>query len=359
MVLTIEKEDSKFRVITQHFSIDWLPDTPENRKICVVFLRLLSDNSGKPLFTLQELASLVGSNNRQAASQHIEDFRDCEKDFKSVVTRRRKVDENVVSAVRVELLFDPLASIAELRERTNHRLLRNDLIDANIMAALDQIDANFLRVAINREIEKGCAHYKESALMEQMLNELNDIKVKRAGITDKQEYLTCISDPTAIKAILTPNFPLKEIPSKLKLLIFSLSLYYWGVPLSRLGQWFSCHKTTILRNLIGLALSLWPIIEKWIISNTKGSIVYIDEKWLKIKGKWHYWFVVLDKETGLPILSSLLSSLTISSTKFIALKLKPVRSLGRGFDPVTKPYPTYPVRDLDCILFGIEYSKSL
>ena len=77
--------------------------------------------------------------------------------------------------------------------------------------------------------------------MEDMLNELSDIKAKRAGITDKQEPRMSISDPTAIKALVTPNFPLKNIPSNLKLLVFSLSLYYWGVPLSRLGQWLGCH----------------------------------------------------------------------------------------------------------------------
>ena len=73
---------------------------------------------------------------------------------------------------------------------------------------------------------------------------------------------------------------------------------------------------------MGLVLSLWPTVESWIINNTKARIVYIDEKWLKIRGKWHYWFVVLDKETGLPVLSSLLTSLGNSATKFIALKLK-------------------------------------
>jgi hypothetical protein len=41
MVLRIEKEDNKFRVITQDFSIDWLPDTAENRKVCVVFLEFV------------------------------------------------------------------------------------------------------------------------------------------------------------------------------------------------------------------------------------------------------------------------------------------------------------------------------
>jgi len=45
MVLRIEKEDNKFRVITQQFSTSWLPDTAYNRKVTVVYLRLLQDES--------------------------------------------------------------------------------------------------------------------------------------------------------------------------------------------------------------------------------------------------------------------------------------------------------------------------
>jgi len=40
-----------------------------------------------------------------------------------------------------------------------------------------------------------------------------------------------------------------------------------------------------------------------IYDNVKANIVYIDEKWLKIRGKWHYLFVVLDSDTGLPVQS--------------------------------------------------------
>jgi len=167
----------------------------------------LQDENQKPSFTLQQLACIVSSNNRQAASQHIEDFRDCEQDFKNLLTRQRKVDFTVVSAVKDQLISDPLATIAQLRERTNNRFFLNDLSEENIKAALDQIDANSLRVAINREIEKGCARYKEEALMEQMLNELNDIKAKRVGIKDKQESYISVTNPTAIKGLVTPSFP--------------------------------------------------------------------------------------------------------------------------------------------------------
>ena len=55
MALNLEKQDNKFRVVTQEFSTAWLPDTPGNRKVVVVMLRYLVDAHGKPPFKLQEL----------------------------------------------------------------------------------------------------------------------------------------------------------------------------------------------------------------------------------------------------------------------------------------------------------------
>jgi hypothetical protein len=75
----------------------------------VVWFLLLVDEQGKPLFTLQELATLVGSTNRQAASPHVEDFRHCGEDCRAFVLRQRKVDAAVVEAVLAALLKTPLA----------------------------------------------------------------------------------------------------------------------------------------------------------------------------------------------------------------------------------------------------------
>jgi hypothetical protein len=109
----VEVEGQRFRVQTSRFSTEWLPDTPSNRHTTVVWLRLLVDERGRPLFTLQELAALVGSDNRQAASQHLEDFRQCGEDFRTFVLRKRKVDGTVVEAVLKELLKTPLAGPTE------------------------------------------------------------------------------------------------------------------------------------------------------------------------------------------------------------------------------------------------------
>ncbi|MBM3241349.1 hypothetical protein FJZ31_34140 [Candidatus Poribacteria bacterium] len=182
MVLRIEKEDNKFRVKTQDFSLDWLPDTAANRKVCVVFLRLMQNIAGKHLFPLQQLSSIVDSNNRQAASQHREDFRACGKDFNGLGTRQRKVNDDVVSAVFPQLLFDPLAEIVELKQKVNLRLQRTDISAMNIKAALESISVTQIRGAIKKRLPKGEAHYKEGYLLKEMMQTFS---CENASITGK------------------------------------------------------------------------------------------------------------------------------------------------------------------------------
>ncbi len=52
--LRVEVDGSRFRVRTAQLSTQWLPDTPSNRHLTLVWCRLLVDAHGKPLFTLQE-----------------------------------------------------------------------------------------------------------------------------------------------------------------------------------------------------------------------------------------------------------------------------------------------------------------
>ena len=78
---------------------------------------------------------LVGSANRQAASQHLEDVRQCGEDVRAFVLRQRKVDTTVVDGVLQALLQTPLAGPTELVARVNAQLGRDDLKTANIESA--------------------------------------------------------------------------------------------------------------------------------------------------------------------------------------------------------------------------------
>jgi hypothetical protein len=135
----VEVDGQRFRVQSARFSTQWLPDTPSHRHLTLGWLRWCVDAQGKPLLTLQELAALMGSTNRQAASQHLEDLRQGGEDLRAFVLRKRKVDARVVEGVLHEILKTPLAGPTALVSRVQRRLGRMDLTAANIECALEQI----------------------------------------------------------------------------------------------------------------------------------------------------------------------------------------------------------------------------
>jgi len=336
MVLEVEEKDNRFRVkwqektqdVTQEYCIDWLPDTPSNRNTVLVILRCIWVD-GKPLFTFQELSVLFHSNNRQAASQHMEDFRASSSDFLCFLTRKRKVDGSVVEAVSEELKVDPLANVDQLKERVNARLGRDDLTAANMKAAIEQISYQQIKSSIESQLSRGQAHYQEQYLLEELMRSKSSSICQRAGIQIPEPEGMKLSDPTIIKKLLDAHISVDDIWGPIRLIVLCMTLYYHGLSLSVLGRWYGVHKTTILRWILSLALALFPIVYEWIKESVKGSVVYIDEKWVKIKGKWHYWFVVLDSKTGLPIVAELLGSRTENACKWIAHKLVDIGKLPR------------------------------
>ena len=68
--LKVEKNNDQFRILAKEIRTGWFPDTDSNRKAIVIVSRSLEDKKGKPLYTYKELFKIVGSENRQAASNH-------------------------------------------------------------------------------------------------------------------------------------------------------------------------------------------------------------------------------------------------------------------------------------------------
>jgi len=330
MAITVEVEGNRFRVQTQAFSTAWLPDTPVNRQVAIVWLRRLTDERGKRLCTLQELAAIVGSENRQAASQHVEEFRAGGEEFRAFVQRKRKVDETVVAAVENELLKTPLVGPEELAQRANEWLGRKDLTAANRPAALEQIPSGRVWPVLRQQLPVGQVQYQERYLLEEMMESLSPEAGLMAGVAvPPSDRGMTLSDPTAIEALVTPDRPLDQMPGSLAWVTVLMMLYYWNVPLEVLGRWCHVPKTTILRWITALALALWPILSHWILGRVKASRVYIDEKWIKIRGRWRYWFVVMDADTELPVLTALLPSRGTWACRWIGCQLKRIKKIPR------------------------------
>ena len=292
-----------------------------------MFLRLLCSHRGKPLFTHQQLAQVVSSSNRQASSRHLELFRECGGNFLDFLRHKRKVDDKVVSTVLAQLQKDPLATRGELKTQANAQLQSTDISETNIDVALQQISAKQISQPMQKQLARGCAHYREEYLLQEMVTSLESGAAQKAGISGCHLEGMVVSDPTAVRKLISPEAELSDIDKPLKWISFLMVLYYHGVPLSVLGKWFSVHKTTVLRWILGMTLEIWPQVSVLVVAQIKGTIVYIDEKWIKIKGQWYYWFVVLDQQTGLPIVAELMKSRSRWACQWIGIQLTRLRKI--------------------------------
>jgi hypothetical protein len=156
--LGVEVDGPRFRVLTPAVSTQWLLDTPSNRHLTVVWCRLLVDAHGKPCFTLPEWAARVGSPNRQAASQHLEDFRQCGEDCRTCVRRKRTGDPAVVEGGFTARLPTPVAGPTAWVSRVNGRWGRTDWTAANIEGALAHIACVPVLRTLRRHLAAGQGH---------------------------------------------------------------------------------------------------------------------------------------------------------------------------------------------------------
>ena len=230
-----------------------------------------------------------------------------------------------MEAVFAELMEDPLASVALIRVRVGERLSRADLNEGNIRAAMDQISFLRMRKVLKRLLVQGQEgiHYQEQALIEDLLGALSNQGEFKSGwgaLHPQQDR--ALVDPTSIRKLTRPGVSPQEICGSLQGVCFCLALYYWGIPLSRLGIWLDVHKVTIWRWMIGLVNEIYEPIVQEVYNRIRLSIIYVDEKWIKIQGKWHYWFVALDGLTHIPVICYLSATRSGSVCQWIGLQLE-------------------------------------
>ena len=208
-----------------------------------------------------------------------------------------------------ELLHTPLAGPTEWVPRVHARLGRHELRVANIESALAQIACVPGLRALRRQLEAGQVPSQETALWRELLEHLSPPAGLDTSLgVPRVDRGMRLADPTALAALVTPDLPLAQVPGSLCWLTCLMTLFSWHVPLAVLGRWCGVHQTTIRRWVVGLALALGPRLAPWIGERVQAQRVYVDETWLKIRGRWQYGFVVVDVHTALPVLTALLPS---------------------------------------------------
>jgi len=175
------------------------------------------------------------------------------------------------------------------------------------------------------ESERSVVSHDESGHSEKLLRYAEIVSA--AGIEaireEPDEAVIQKIQADSVGKLLSPNVGLSEIPESVVGMVKAMTMYHSGASLSRIGCWFEGKaKSTIYTWIMGLSLALWPVIRGWVWSHVKGTRMYIDEKWLKIRKKWHYLFVAVDQDSGLPFFHDLLPTRSKWACRLFLLKLK-------------------------------------
>jgi transposase-like protein len=340
MAMNLERQDNKFRVVTQGFSTKWLPDTFWNKKVVLVMLRYLVGDREKELFTLQELTVFLDSEDRQAVNQQLKLFRDCGEEFAAFLSRQCKVDERVVEAVKESLLVEPLAKAGNLAYHANELLGRQDIKEWNVKTALEKISCQEIRGILQKQIEEGKAHYREEYVIERLFeialangqDRPKKVTLNAAMIAGVQQASAPCGIPPQpksmpreeAKALLSGKMSEQQLAavwdSPLAWKLWALLLYLQGVSTAAIGGWLGVHKSSVCRWLDQVAdWGSYCCKDKEIASSGK---VAVDEKWLLIGGVFWYLFAAVDCITGCPLHVALYPSNSGVYCKLFLLELK-------------------------------------
>jgi len=330
LLLELDEEMYRGTILGLRFEF---PATVANKYCLLHFLRGFKKPSGKQgVFSQERIAQAIpdfDGVSRQSVDDHERRFRESGGDLSRYLTRQRKVDETVVEAVRQEVLESPLRRTVDLVRAVNQRCDRQDLTAGNITTALASISLAEVRPVLRRQLDQGTIHYKEDYLLKTMMETQSTEAGELAGLSAPTPSGMRVSPMTGVKALLTPDLPLREVTTSLFWIAWMMRLFVLGVPLAVLGQWCHVHPSTVLRWILGLALALWPHINHWLVTRLKTTKASVDEKWIKIRKRWHYWFVVLDEDTKLPVYQALLATRSAASVSWIVTQLRQLKQLPR------------------------------
>jgi transposase-like protein len=309
--LEVEIKDKIIHIRSQVFCAQF-HDSDENQKALFVFLRSLSSpETGKALFTHQQIADAFGKKDRRDIDNFVRDFRKRDGDFLTYLCRKNTKKERLFPVIERQILDAPLLPPAEHyrmfcesfpHERLCEQSFRRYVNDISVTKVLKRVR----RLGFNKAQSLDARRY---------LQELIDLpslsRVKR------KEVVECFADVEPLstsQARRKQGERLTDTGPEAKLL--SVVLYACGLSQKMLGLLFGVGKTSIhnwIYNICTEELE-WQIMRD--IARWSGQVSF-DEKWVKINGVWHFVLCAVDSVSGFPLLMDLSPRLdTVSWTLF-------------------------------------------
>ncbi|MCP4944500.1 MAG: hypothetical protein GY924_21315 [Planctomycetaceae bacterium] len=131
--------------------------------------------TGRRLFSEEQLAARLGSTNRQAVDGHMNGFHEADGDLGGDLRRKRNVAGDVVALVWKTWNANPYARLVELTAAVN-AVYDGDtpLSSANVCEAWPDVSGSRVWRRLLKDMENGRAHDEESFVIESLLGLLSE-----------------------------------------------------------------------------------------------------------------------------------------------------------------------------------------
>ncbi|MCP4987342.1 MAG: IS6 family transposase [Colwellia sp.] len=267
--------------------------------LLVVFLRCIKDSSGNFLFNYQDISEIFGKSYRQWSHNIYKLWDSSGENIKLFIEDKREVSQEVLNEVSKFVLLNPLRSVLEQHREFTKAYPEHSTLCINVFRHyVSAIDCSKLITSLGKQLSEGKLNLRASYFVKVLL-----AQGKRVSSSEKS-YISELF-PSSGQELL-PILRCKDIDwnsqNSQKYLLVSL-LYIYGVSQDKIALLFGVSKTSVhnwVHKILNkeLKYTLLKMITKW-----SGKIC-VDEKWIRINGKWQYVLSAVDAITGVPLLSS-------------------------------------------------------
>jgi transposase-like protein len=330
--LTVEYHDGLMEIRSQVFC-GTFQETENNKRLLFILLRLfVCPMTGKPFFTWQEIADAFGKKDRRNMQNFMQEFQQCEGDFLRYLARKATKKDAVFPLVEAQILAAPLLSIAKhyrafcathTQERVCEQTFRHyihEIPATKILKRIRQLGfKQERRFDMRRYLQELLAlDTLSQAKKKEIVEQFPDVEPSRpCSLRNKGERLTSVSIAPKLLAVI---------------------LYVCGLSQEMLAMLFGVSKTSIHHWMYTVCSDqlYWEILHS--IQQWSGQVSF-DEKWIKIKGTWHFVLCAVDSVSGFPLLMDIYPTLdtdnwTLFFKRFKALYGKPKLIQSDGSQPL-------------------------
>jgi hypothetical protein len=261
----------------------------------LILAKLLKHREGvRRGLTFQNLSESFGHKDRQWSHNYYREFESCGGDMLSFLRRENKLEDLAFDLIEKQILKSPLLPLPQ------HYAIFIDthpeicLSKPTFRSYVRRIDSSKVLARVRGLLTTGEVDPDSRAYIKELLETLE------INPNQKKEIISLFPEVETEIETGPVDFSLPKIQ---KYLLAAL-LYGCGVSLEVLGLLYGVSKGSVhnwIYNLcrVGLENEIICAIKYW------SGRISVDEKWVKIKGIWHYVLSAVDAVSGFPLLMRL------------------------------------------------------